>query len=120
MTNKLSATDIVARLLDIRKIDNACMRAEALKAFEKEYKHSPFYHRTHKNLTILYYEVFIEDLLTMRSLLETAQNFLNNLDLEHLNQLIDQVNAQSKQTMDEGIAALEASGLLDLIKGTKA
>ena len=120
MTNKLTNIDIIAKLLEIRQIKNVCDRAEALHLFEKQYKKSPFYHRTHKNLTLLYYEISIEDFLTMRSLLQNAQTFLNNLDLDHFNQLIEQINAQSKQTIDEGLASLAESGLLDLIKGNKA
>ena len=56
----------------------------------------------------------------MRSLLQNAQTFLNNLDLDHFNQLMEQINAQSKQTIDEGLASLAESGLLDFIKGNKA
>lgn len=120
MTNKLTNADIVARLLEIRKMDNACDRVETLKAFEKEYKKSPFYHKTHKNLTLLYYEVSIENILTFQSLLKNAQEFINNLDLDHFTELMDQVNLQTKFTIDDGIEAINTSGLADLLKGTKA
>ena len=120
MINKLTNTDIVARLLEIRQIKNACDRAEALHAFKKEYKHSPFYHRTHKNLTLLYYEVALENILTLRTLLTNAQDFLNNLDLDHFNELMDKVNEQSRQNIEESLSALDGSGILDLIKGHKA
>lgn len=118
--NKLTNTDIVARLLEIRKMDNACDRAEALKTFEKEYKHSPFYRRTHKNLTLLYYEVSVENLLTFQSLLKNVQEFINNLDLDHFTELMDQVNLQTKFEIEDGIDAIRTSGLADLIKSTKA
>lgn len=120
MINKLTNIDIVARLLEIREIKNVCDRAEALKAFEKEYKHSSFYRRTHKNLTLLYYEVALENILTLRTLLTNAQEFLNNLDLDHFNELMDQLNEQSRQNIEESLNAFSESGLLDLIKGHKA
>lgn len=120
MTNKLTNADIVARLVEIRQTPNACDRVEALKTFEKDYKHSSFYRHTHKKLILLYYEVAIEDILTLRALLSSAQDFLNNLDLNHFLEVMDQVNTQSKQTVDEGLAAFTESGLLDLLKGNKA
>lgn len=120
MINKLTNTDITTRLLEIRKMENACDRAEALKAFEKEYKHSQFYRHTHKNLTLLYYEVSLENLLTFQSLLKNAQEFINNLDLDHFTELMDQVNLQTKFTINDGIDAINTSGLADLLKGTKA
>lgn len=120
MINKLTNADIVARLLEIRKMDNACDRVEALKTFEKDYKRSAFYRHTHKKLILLYYEVAIENLLTLQALLTNAQNFLNNLDLNHFLEIMDQVNTQSKETADEGLAAFTESGLLDLLKGNKA
>lgn len=120
MTNKLTNADIIARLLEIHKMDNACDRIEALKTFEKDYKRSAFYHHTHKKLILLYYEVTIENILTLRALLSSAQDFLNNLDLNHFLEIMDQVNTQSKQTIDEGLDAFTESGLLDLLKGNKA
>lgn len=119
MTNKLTNFDIVERLLEIRKTPNACTRAEALKAFEKEYKHTQFYKRTHKNLTLLYYEVTIEDLLTLKSLLANAQEFINGLDLANLSTIMDQINDQTRKTYADGLNALHESGLEDFIKNFK-
>lgn len=117
--NKLTNIDIVDRLLTIRKMENACTRTEALQAFEKEYKQTSFYKRTHKKLLTLYYEVAIEDILTFTSLLKNAQNFINNLDAEHLVQILDQINAQAKQTYNEEMANLVESGLGDLLASFK-
>lgn len=118
--NKLTNTDIINRLLEIRRLPNACDRVEALKQFSKEYKHSKFYKTTHKNLTLLYYEVMVEDLFTLRSLLTSVQNFINNLDLDGFNNLMDQVNAQSLQNIEANLDALNESGILDILKGHKA
>lgn len=117
--NKLTNIDIVNKLLEIRQLSNVCDRTMALKHFEKEYKKSSFYHYTHKKLVLLYYEVSIEHLLTLASLLENAQTFINNLDLAHFQELMDQVNAQTAATITEGLTSLSDSGLQDLIKTFK-
>lgn len=117
--NKLTNIDIVNKLLEIRHLPNVCDRTIALKHFEKEYKKSSFYHHTHKKLTLLYYEVSLEHVLTLTNLLENVQAFINGLDLTHFQELMDQVNAQTAATITEGLTTLSDSGLQDLIKTFK-
>lgn len=117
--NKLTNIDIVNKLLGIRRLSNVCDRTMALKRFEKEYKKTSFYHHTHKKLDLLYYEVSLEHLLTLTGLLENVQAFINGLDLEHFQELMDQVNAQTAATITEGLNTLSESGLQDLIKTFK-
>ena len=111
--NKLTNTDIINRLLEM---PNVCDRTLALKKFSKEYKKSPFYRATHKNLNLLYYEVSIENLLTLSSLLQSAQEFINHLDLTNFESMMDQINNNTLATINAGVSSMSETGLTDLLK----
>lgn len=117
--NKLTNIEIINRLIEIRQIPNICDRQIALKQFQKQYKKSAFYRTTHKKLNMLYYEVSIENLLSLTSLLKSAQDFINGLDLQHFTELMDQVNDQTAATIMEGVTAFSDTGLQDLINKFK-
>lgn len=117
--NKLTSIDISTKLRAIREIEDPCDRAIALTNFTPAYKQSKFYKITKKPLQTLYYEIVVEDLLSMRTLLKSAQQFLNDLDADKLTNLFDQVNANTLATMKTSLDALDDSGLADLIHGVK-
>ena len=73
----------------------------------------------HKNLNLLYYEVTIESLLTLSSLLQSAQDFINNLDLTNFKSVMDQVNGETLATINAGVSAMSETGLEDLLKTFK-
>lgn len=110
---------IINQILEIRAIKNACDRAVALKQFEKKYKKTAFYKTTKKPLQLLYYEVLVEDTLTLRTLLQTVKDFIESLDAEKLLQMFDQVNEQTLATLAEGMNDLSTSGILDLLHSAK-
>ena len=111
MTNE----EILQTLAEIRAIKNPCDRAERLAAFAPQYKKSKFYKTTHKSLQLLYYEVLIEDLLSFKTLLDNAQNFINGIDATSIQEAFDQVNLNTLSTITEGIDALNETGLADLL-----
>lgn len=114
--NKLTNVDIVNKLVEISKLQNCCDRQVALKQFKKEYKQTNFYHITHKNLDMLYYEVVVTQLLSFQSLLQNVQNFINNMDLSHWTQIMDQINESTADTIRQGLAAFDETDLSALFK----
>ena len=108
--------EILNALAEIRKLPNVCARSEALVDLEPKYKKSAFFKKTHKSLQVLYYETWVEDLLTLRSLLNSTQTFLNELDTSTLQEALENINEDSIATMTQGIELFNSSGLADLIK----
>ena len=112
MTNK----EIIAKIAEIRHIKNPCDRAIALAQFEPLYKKTQFYKTTHKSLQIFYYEIIVEDLLSLRTLLDNAQTFLNELDTSTLETALNDINTNTLATITEGVNVFNETGLADLIK----
>lgn len=117
--NQLTNIDISNKIRAIRELQDPCDRAVALTDFEPEYKQTNFYKKTKRPLQTLYYEIAIEDLLSLRSILQNVQTFLNELDADKLVAMFDEVNAESLKTMKTSLDTLNESGLADLLHGIK-
>ncbi len=117
--NNLTNTDISNKIRALREIKDPCDRAVALVEFESDYKQSQFYKLTKRPLRDLYYEITIEDLLSLRTVLVNLQQFLNELDTEKLTSMFDDINAESLKTIREGLNEFNASGFEDLLHGIK-
>ena len=115
MTN----TEIIDEILRIRAIKNACDRTIELKQFEKKYKKTKFYKQTRKPLQTLYYEVLVEDTLSLRVIMQSVKEFIDSLDSDKIIAMFDEVNAKTRQTMEESLASLDSSNLMDLLHSVK-
>lgn len=99
--------ELEQKIKQIASIENYFDMIMAIKDFEGEYKTSDFYKKTKKPLEKVLLESKIHYALQLQGLGEKIQNLINNLDLNHLNELLDQTATMFEQENNEIKESLE-------------
>lgn len=83
--------ELEQKIKELIMIENYFDLIEKVKEFEKEYKNSDFYRNTKMPLDKVIREARIHYALNFVGVGNQLQKVINNLDISHLNELLDQI-----------------------------
>ena len=87
----MNNSELELKIKEIIKIENFFDMMEAAQDFEKEYKQSDFYKKTKQPLLPMLKDAAGWYGITVDRIFKEAQKQINNLDISHLNDLLDKV-----------------------------
>ena len=99
--------ELEQKILEIIETENFFDMIIKAKEFEKEYKNSDFYKATKMSLNEVIKESKIFYSLQLKNLGDAIQNIINNLSLEHVNELLDKLGGLFQQENEEIQEGLE-------------
>ncbi len=85
--------ELELKLQEILKIEDYCEYAIAIKQFEPQYKKSDFYKLTKISLRKALQEARLHYLFNVKNLIEKVQYFINNLNYDNVQHIIEQASA---------------------------
>lgn len=83
--------ELEQKILELLKETNYFDFLIAVKNFEKEYKESDFFKATKEPLSKVIREAKIFYLFSGKNLIDKIQDFINNLNLDKINEILEQV-----------------------------
>ena len=93
--------ELELKVKEILSIENFFDMMEAVFAFEKEYKTTEFYKKTKMSLVEVMKESKIWYALQFKDIESKIQNFINDLDLSNLNNVLEQLGDVYGQENEE-------------------
>ena len=102
--------ELEQKIKELIMIENYFDLIEQIKEFEKDYKNSDFYKKTKMPLDKAIREARIHYALNFVGMGAQLQKVINNLDITHLNELLDQVGetfGRENQEINEQLGILK-------------
>lgn len=102
--------ELEQKIKELIMIENYFDLIEQVKEFEKEYKNSDFYKNTKMPLDKAIREARIHYALNFVEMGKQLQKVINNLDMSHLNELLDQIGetfGQENKEINEQLEVLK-------------
>lgn len=102
--------ELEQKIKELIMIENYFDLIEQVKEFEKEYKNSDFYKSTKMSLDKVIREARIHYALNFVGMRAQLQKVINNLDINHLNELLDQIGetfGQENKEINEQLEVLK-------------
>ena len=102
--------ELEQKIKELIMIENYFDLIEQVKEFEKEYKNSDFYKNTKMPLDKVIREARIHYALNFVGMSAQLQKVINNLDISHLNELLDQIGetfGQENKEINEQLEVLK-------------
>ena len=106
--------ELESKIKELLEIENYFDFMIALKGFEGEYKQSDFYKATKMNLLDAIKNARIHYILQLKDLSKKVNNFLNSLNLEKIQELIEQFGSVLGQENEEVMKEINALNLGEL------
>lgn len=106
---------IVNVLENANNADDVCKGWLIIADFDAEYRKTNFYKKTGVSLKELYRDYKERELLTLNRFLQNLKNAINEIDAEHLRQVLEEMNEKMYGEIQDSMKKFEESGIKDLI-----
>lgn len=101
MKKQLTHQEILEFFDKVWQEEDICTRAEMIADFQKVYKKSDFYKHTRTSLKELYVVYRLNNLFTIKNMIEHINNVIRGLDAQTFIDMMDQVNVKTDEFIQE-------------------